>query len=82
MKFKIGKKLRLFGFFSFMSIKIFMSGILIGLLMLYVYPISYNVMGFRLSYVIILAILFIMYKYWERFIKRKLHFILVGNNRI
>ena len=81
-KIKIGRKITLFFFFLWMAIKIVFCGLILGLEVIYLIGIDYKIMGIKLSYIIFSITTIIMYYYWIKFIKRKLHFILEGNKKI
>lgn len=80
LKKYISRKVFLTFFFSFIAVKMFFCAFLVYLYGIYIFPLDYSLMGFRFSYIVGLMGGFIVIKYWEKFIKRKLHFILIGDN--
>lgn len=65
-----------------MFILVFVSGYIISLYGIYIFPIEYSLMGIRISYIVGVGLGIGLYKFWIRFIKRKLHFILMGDSKL
>jgi len=54
-------------------------------IIIYVYSIyflflHYEVMNVKITYIIGVILLFGIFKFWEKYIKRKLHFIIIGED--
>lgn len=79
---KLGKKLSLSLFFGWIFIKLMITGYIIYLLWLYIFPLSYTLLNIKIKYPLMIGVTLLMAKYWQRFIKRKLHFLLEGDNKI
>lgn len=82
MKLRLNYKWRVIFLFSYMAFMMLLSSIIIALYGLYIFNWEYEIASFRVSYLIGIPLAFGIVKYWEKFIKRKLHFILVGDNRL
>ena len=80
--YKIPYKIRLILFFIFMIIQIILNIILLYFFLIYILPIDYKIMNIKIGYLLCLVFIFFSYKYWEKFIKRRFHFILFGDNKI
>lgn len=68
-------------FWSSFVFKVFLSAYIVYLYGIHIFILPYSVLSIRLSYVVSLFIGFGLLKYWEKFIKRKLHYIIIGDNK-
>lgn len=79
---KVNKKIKTFFFFFWMAIQLFISSFIVYVYGVFVFPLEYTIIAIKISYIIGVVLGIGMMKYWEKFIKRKLHFILVGDSKI
>lgn len=79
---KIPHKIRIILFFIGMILKFIFCVFLIQIYGIYIFPLNYKFINIKISYVFGLIFAFLMYKYWERFIKRKLHYFIMGDNKL
>lgn len=78
---RISRRIWLIYFFSFIVVKVIISAYLIFLWTVYIYPLEYSIVDIKMSYIVGIILILAIFRYWEKFIKRKLHFILIGDNK-
>lgn len=79
---KIPLKIRIILFFIGMSLKFIFTVFLVQIYGLYIFNLENKFIGIKISYIIGIILSLGIYKYWEKFIKRKLHIFLMGDNKL
>ena len=82
LKIELPYKIKIFFFFLGFIIKILLSSFIVYFYGVYIFNLPYKLLNIKISYVIGAIIGYFLVKYWEKFIKRKLHFLIIGDNKL
>lgn len=77
---KVSRRIILIFFFIGIISKMFITASIIYVWAAYLFPIEYTIIDLKISYLFGIVLAFYLVRYWEKFIKRRMHFLIIGDN--